>query len=63
MRVVSIFKTPSAHQIAIRDLEEAKRTLLAQQAAAEHAAKMVEYYQGVVQRLTVYVSQENAVGA
>ena len=54
-------RTPSAVEIAQRDLEEAKRTLLAQQSAAEHATKMVEYYQGVVQRLTHYVQQETAV--
>ena len=63
MKFPKLFRTPSAAEIAQRDLEEAKRILLTQQAAAEHAAKMVEYYQGVVQRLTVYVSQENAVGA
>ena len=42
MRVVSIFKTPSAHQIAIRELENAQRELLVAHATAEHAAKMVE---------------------
>lgn len=63
MKFPKLFRTPSAREIAQRDLEEAKRVLLNQQAAAEHAAKMVEYYQGVVQRLTTYISQENAVGA
>lgn len=54
------FHTPSATEIAQRELEEAKRILLAQQAAAEHATKMVEYYQGVVCRLTQYVQQETS---
>lgn len=61
MKFPKLLRTPSATEIAQRDLEEAKRILLTQQAAAEHAAKMVEYYQGVVQRLTHYVQQETAV--
>ena len=61
MKFPKLFRTPSATEIAQRDLEEAKRILLTQQAAAEHAAKMVEYYQGVVQRLSSYVQQETTV--
>ena len=56
MRVVNIFKTPSAHQIAIRELENAQRELLVAHATAEHAAKMVEYYHSMVNRLTHYVN-------
>ena len=55
---LNVFRTPSAMEIAQRDLEEAKRALLDQQATAEHAAKMVEYYQGVVTRLSNYVQQD-----
>ena len=40
MKFPKLFRTPSAAEIAQRDLEEAKRILLSQQAAAEHAAKM-----------------------
>lgn len=58
MRLTQLFKTPDATSIASRDLEEAKRNLLAMQATAEHATKMVEYYQGVVQRLSNYVQSE-----
>ena len=61
MKFPKLFRSPSAAEIAQRDLEEAKRILLAQQAAAEHATKMVEYYQGVVIRLTQYVQQETTV--
>ena len=61
MKFPKLFRTPSAAEIAQRDLEEAKRILLSQQAAAEHAAKMVEYYQGVVHRLSAYVQQETTV--
>jgi hypothetical protein len=58
MKLMQIFKTPDATTLASRDLEEAKRQLLATQAAAEHSAKMVEYYQGVVNRLSNYVQAE-----
>jgi hypothetical protein len=58
MKLIYIFKTPSAAVLASRDLEEAKRSLLVTQAQAEHSAKMVEYYQGVVSRLTEYVREE-----
>lgn len=58
MKFSNLFKVPSAHQLAVRDLENAKRDLLATQAAAEHQAKMVEYYQGVVARLSVYIQTE-----
>lgn len=51
-----MFREPSADSIAVRELEEAKRHLLQQQAAAEYAAKMVEYYSGLVNRLTEYVN-------
>ena len=58
MKFPNPFKAPSAHQLAVRDLENAKRDLLATQAAAEHQAKMVEYYQGIVSRLTAYIRSE-----
>lgn len=58
MKLAHLFKTPSAAVLASRDLEEAKRSLLITQAQAEHSAKMVEYYQGVVIRLSNYVREE-----
>lgn len=58
MKFTQIFKTPDATTLASRDLEEAKRQLLVTQSQAEHAAKMVEYYQGVVARLSNYVQTE-----
>lgn len=58
MNITRIFKTPDAITLASRDLEEAKRQLLVTQAQAEHATKMVEYYQGVVSRLSNYVQSE-----
>ena len=58
MRLTQLFKTPSAHQIAVRELENAQRELLVAHATAEHAAKMVEYYHGMVNRLTHYVNTQ-----
>lgn len=58
MKFIRMFKTPDAVSIASRDLEEAKRALLATQAQAEHATKMVEYYQGVINRLSAYIQTE-----
>ena len=58
MNITRFFKTPDAVTLASRDLEEAKRQLLVTQAQAEHSAKMVEYYQGMVSRLSNYVQKE-----
>ena len=58
MNIARFFKTPDAVTLASRDLEEAKRQLLVTQAQAEHSAKMVEYYQGMVSRLSNYVQKE-----
>lgn len=60
MKITRLFKTPDAVTLASRDLEEAKRQLLVTQAQAEHSVKMVEYYQGVVTRLSQYVQSELA---
>lgn len=59
MFLKNLYKVPSALCIAQRDLEEAKRTLLVAHTTAEHANKMVEYYEGVVSRLTGYIKVES----
>lgn len=56
--VLNLFHTPTALELAQRDLEDAKRLLLEQQAVAEHAAKMVEFYEGMIARLINYVQAE-----
>lgn len=60
LKLFDIFRTPSAREIAQRQLEEAERYLLEMHSQAEHATKMAEYYQGIVTRLSAYV-QENVV--
>lgn len=53
---INPFVVPSATKLAERELEETKRLLLVEQARAEHSAKMVEFYQGVVVRLEKYLA-------
>ena len=47
-----LFQKPSAEAIAQHNLEEAKRLYLQKQSEAEYATKMVEYYGGVIRRLS-----------
>ena len=51
----NLFRAPSAETIALRELEAAKRDLLRMQDAQEYAARMVEYHQGKIRRLTTYL--------
>lgn len=57
----SLYSHPDSMTLAQRELEDAKRDLLAMQSQAEHAAKMVEYYQGVITRLTKYIASTEKV--
>jgi hypothetical protein len=51
------FRKPTAKEIAARDLEDARRHLLLEQASAEYHAKMAEYYRGVEERLARYLKE------
>mgnify|MGYP003432445050 CR=1 FL=1 len=51
------FKTPTAMELAKRDLAAAERQLLESRSAAEYHIHMVNYYQGMVQRLKKYVEE------
>jgi len=55
MNIKNLFRSPSAETIALRELETAKRELLQVQDTQEYSAKMVEYYQGKIRRLTAYL--------
>jgi hypothetical protein len=55
MNIKNLFRSPSAETIALRELETAKRELLQVQDTQEYSAKMVEYYQGKILRLTAYL--------
>jgi ribosomal 50S subunit-associated protein YjgA (DUF615 family) len=51
----SLFAAPSAETLALRELEESRRELLKSQAHQEYTAKMVEYHQGKITRLTKFL--------
>lgn len=55
--VKNLFRTPSIEAIALRELEAAKRELLQMQDTQEYAAKMVEYQQGKITRLTLFLKE------
>jgi len=48
----SLTSTPSVDAIVVQELEESKRELLKSQAHQEYSAKMVEYHQQKIVRLT-----------
>jgi hypothetical protein len=53
--IKSLFAPPSAETLALRELEESRRELLKSQAHQEYTAKMVEYHQGKIVRLSKYL--------
>ena len=53
--IKALFAPPSAEAVALRELEESKLELLKTQAHQEYTAKMVEYHQGKITRLTKFL--------
>jgi len=53
--IKSLFAPPSAETIALRELEESRRELLKSHAHQEYTAKMVEYHQGKIVRLSKFL--------
>ena len=53
--VKTLFAPPSAETLALRELEDSRRELLKSQAHQEYTAKMVEYHQGKIVRLTKFL--------
>lgn len=49
---------PSPKDMAIKDLEEARRQILVHQASAKYHTKMTEYYQDTITRLTTHLGKE-----
>lgn len=56
-KLLNTFRKPTAKEIAARDLEDARRALLREQAAAEHHTKMAEYYRNVEVRLSRFLKE------
>ena len=55
--MASLFRTPSADEIAVIELEEAKRQLLHAQTAMDYSRRMVDYHSDRIKRLTAYVAK------
>ena len=53
--VKSVYTTPSAESLALRELEESKRRLLEAQSSREYADSMCKYYEAKIKRLTAYL--------
>jgi hypothetical protein len=51
------FKPPSADSIALRELEESRRELLAAQSAREYADSMCRCYEARIKRLTTHLRE------
>lgn len=55
-KITSLFRTPSAETLALRELEEAKRELLESMRHAEYHSNMVRYHQARIARLGTVAS-------
>lgn len=55
--LTNLFRVPSAHTLAQRELEEAQRKLLEARSGVEYAQSMVSYHTARVDRLQRYVRQ------
>jgi len=53
--VKSLYKTPSAEALALKELEDSKRRLLETQSAREYADSMCKYYEAKIKRLSAYL--------
>ena len=56
---LSLFKTPTAIELAARELEEARRELLRSQSTAEYASRISAYHLDRIKRLAAYLVEAN----
>jgi hypothetical protein len=56
----SIFSAPSAETIALRELEESRREILAAQSAREYADSLCRYHDAKIKRLSAYLRDAHA---
>ena len=52
----SVYSVPSAEVLALRELENAKRSLLEAQSTREYADSMCKYHETRIKRLTAYLN-------
>jgi hypothetical protein len=57
--LANTFRLPSADMMAVKELEEAKRSLLQMQSAQDYAKSMCAYHAERVKRLTAYLAKEH----
>lgn len=60
--IKSIYAAPSPETLALRELEESRRELLAAQTSQEYSAKMVEFHSGKIKRLTKFLKDTMQAG-
>jgi hypothetical protein len=53
------FRTPLADELALIELEEAKRQLLHMQTALDYSKRMVDYHSDRIKRLNAYVAKSS----
>jgi hypothetical protein len=56
------FRTPSPVVLARVELEDAQRSLLLSQSAAEYASRLSEYHQDRIKRLTAMIKDAHTEG-
>lgn len=59
--VKTVYATPSAEALALRELEDSKRRLLEAQTAREYADSMCKYREAQIKRLTAYLHKATEV--
>ena len=58
-KLIEMFRAPSAEVLALRELEQAERSLLEAQTSQEYAHRMSEYHNDRIKRLTAYLRGES----
>lgn len=56
-QLIALFRKPTALEIAVRDLEQAKRDYLTAMQHAEYYASIAQYNDGLISRLGNYVRE------
>lgn len=59
--VKSLYKTPSAEALALKELEDSRRRLLETQSVREYSDSMCKYYEAKIKRLTSYLHNATEV--
>lgn len=57
-RLANSFRLPSADLMAVKELEEAKRSLLQMQSSQDYAKSMCAYHAERAKRLTAYITKD-----